>query len=305
MAFQAFFLESTKHYPFHSLQQYLHLTQDDFDTFRLSPSYYAPLLGYKPPSSFSFVSSNVSFINHAVTSNDTSLSAVSTTSLTVAKSNDNLLRIGHIKSQVVAKSSDTKPQAVVKHNDTKVLAAPKSNDTELGTELMKSAVVCDVSASLVLHLSTTPSSYPYSQPAFDYRPSSSLCTQLPPHLFSTTTAMYLKYHPPSLSMCFDCPLVLILRFGVNCLPSIAFFVILLHFKGGLSSLLISSLLSILLVHADGEAYWKGNCSAEWFRHFECLVKSVFNEFYEWGVRWSVSSRFFSCGFLMGSDKALS
>ena len=79
----------------------------------------------------------------------------------------------------------------------------------------------------------------------------------------------------------------------------------LHFKGGLSSLLIWSLLSILLVHTDGEAYWKGNCSAEWFRHFECLVKSVFNEFYEWGVRWSVSSRFFSCGFLMGSDKALS
>ena len=117
--------------------------------------------------------------------------------------------------------------------------------------------------------------------------------------------MYFKYYPPSMIMSLILPLAFLLRFGVNYLPGIAFFVNLLHFKGGLSSSFILSFLPILLVHADGEAYWKGNCSAEWFRHFECLVKSVFNEFYEWGVRWSVSSRFFSCGFLMGSDKALS
>ena len=46
MAFQAFFIESTKHSPFTSLQQFLDMTQDDFDTFRISPSYYAPLLGH-------------------------------------------------------------------------------------------------------------------------------------------------------------------------------------------------------------------------------------------------------------------
>ena len=94
------------------------------------------------------------------------------------------------------------------------------------------------------------------------------------------------------------PLAFLLRFGLNYLPGVAFFVILLHFKGGLSSSFILSFLPILLVHADGEAYSKGQSSTELFRHFKCLVRMAFNALYEWGVKWLVlncSSVVSKCG----------
>ena len=261
-AFQAFFLNSSKHSPFHSLQQFLDLNQDDFDAFRLSPSYYAPLLGSTRPSSSSLSKendTNLTFLPpnriRGTPSSITDFSPEPISSLTtlkpasVGKSTITLFGNAPTKSTVSAVKSD---DTLVCNESIKTQSASKSVSTP-------SVMLLNSQANGMSHdtlFGSVPSNDITSVlPA--YPSTYGLCPQLLSDSFFTVTEMYFKYYPPSIIMSLILPLAFLLRFGVNYLPGIAFFVILLHFKGGLSSSFILSFLPILLVHADGEAYLKG------------------------------------------------